>query len=309
MCYSAMLVQSWHAYLRLTGAQMDLDQFVEVFGARAAGSSIRIPRGLDLALLRSDRPEHAPLRDAIRTYRRAAAAKLEAELFEQRRRLADAERALGSRTTKKALENRRIASSRITNALARLPLLAGEDPHENDWRIFPMTYAPLVTDVDGVRRVRLARYHCRQDDKSPAIDRELPGLYNARRDSLDRFWSRQFGRHHGLLFAESFFENVERNGANAVLHFTPRPQGPMRIACLAAEWTDPQGGPGLLSFAAITDEPPAEVAAAGHDRMIVIIRPDNVDAWLRPAGRPRSELQKILSDRESRHYDHEVRAA
>ncbi|RYG86503.1 hypothetical protein EON77_03700, partial [bacterium] len=115
-----MLVQNWHAYLRLTGAQMDLEQFVEIFGARASGDSIRIPRGLDLALLRSDRPEHEPLRESIRAWRRTSVAKLEKELFAQRKRLSDAERTLKARTTKKALEDQRIASSKVKLALAKL---------------------------------------------------------------------------------------------------------------------------------------------------------------------------------------------
>jgi hypothetical protein len=39
--------------------------------------------------------------------------------------------------------------------------------------------------------------------------------------------------------------------------------------------------PELLSFAAITDEPPAEIAA-GHDRCIIPIRPQNIHACLKP---------------------------
>lgn len=35
-----------------------------------------------------------------------------------------------------------------------------------------------------------------------------------------------------------------------------------------------------FSFAAITDEPPPEVATEGHNRGIVIDRPENFDAWL-----------------------------
>ena len=54
----------------------------------------------------------------------------------------------------------------------------------------------------------------------------------------------------------------------------------MLVACL---WSHRQEGEeSLLSFAAITDEPPAEVAAAGHDRCIIPIKPENPDAWLDP---------------------------
>jgi putative SOS response-associated peptidase YedK len=94
-----------------------------------------------------------------------------------------------------------------------------------------------------------------------------------------------------------------------VLHFVPRPADTMLIACLVASWQDPKGGAPLLSFAAITDEPPPEVAAAGHDRMIVNLKPENLDAWLAPAGRSVEELQALLADRQTPYYEHEVMAA
>src|SRR5204862_4687361 len=108
---------------------------------------------------------------------------------------------------------------------------------------------------------------------------------------------------------ESFFENVEREGKNQVLHFVPRPADTMLVACLAATWQDSRGGAPLLSFAAITDEPPAEVAAAGHDRMIINLKREHLDAWLRPQGKSSDELQAILSDRQAPYYEHEVMAA
>jgi putative SOS response-associated peptidase YedK len=65
----------------------------------------------------------------------------------------------------------------------------------------------------------------------------------------------------------------------------------------------------LLSFAAITDDPPAEVSAAGHDRMIINIKPENLDAWLQPQGKSLEEMQTILGDRQAPYYEHEVMAA
>ncbi|WP_187610445.1 hypothetical protein [Paraburkholderia sp. 31.1] len=38
----------------------------------------------------------------------------------------------------------------------------------------------------------------------------------------------------------------------------------------------------LLAFAAITDAPPREVAAAGHERCIIPIKPEHIDARLNP---------------------------
>ena len=81
----------------------------------------------------------------------------------------------------------------------------------------------------------------------------------------------------------------------------------MLIACLWSNWRAP-GQPDLLSFAAITDEPPPEVAEAGHDRCIIPIRPENVDAWLNPDRKDLRALYAILDDRERPYYEHRLAA-
>ena len=51
--------------------------------------------------------------------------------------------------------------------------------------------------------------------------------------------------------------------------------------------------------------PEPEVAAAGHDRTIINIKPEHVDAWLNP----RSELaamQAILDDKRHPFYEHRM---
>src|SRR5690606_16861299 len=131
----------------------------------------------------------------------------------------------------------------------------------------------------------------------------------ARRDSLGKYWREQFGFSHAVMLVESFFENVVRDGRNQVLHYIPKPAGTMLIACPYAQWKDPKGGKRLRAVAAIADEPAAEVAAAGHDRMIVNLKPESLDAWLTPAGRSVDELQRILADHQTPYYEHEVMAA
>jgi putative SOS response-associated peptidase YedK len=307
MCYSALVEADYRNYLRLTGAEMDLDQFLEIFSARVEDRSIRIPRALDRAFDSPRNDRERAMRAAIQAWRANEATRLEKELFTQRKRLADAERKLAAKATQAAQESRRIASNKITQALAKLPLLSGSTPHPNDARIFPMSHAPLVVR-DGPRNVvRLARYHCRPAGQPADVDRRFPGLYNARRDNLARFWRAQFGHTHGLMLVHTFFENVERDGANQVLQFVPRPPGVMYVACLYSRWRAPDGQE-LLSFAAITDEPPDEVRAAGHDRIIVNLAPSNVDRWLTPEGRSEDELQQILTERQQPYYEHRIAA-
>jgi putative SOS response-associated peptidase YedK len=159
------------------------------------------------------------------------------------------------------------------------------------------------------------RYACRPAGKPAFYDKKFPGLYNARRDNLEKFWNEQYGRHHAVMVVESFYENVHlhvkerrdlRAGEkeqNVVLQFTPNPPQTMLIACLWSHWTDSRE-PDLCSFAAITDEPPPDVAEAGHDRCIINLRPEYVDAWLTPEQRGREELRAILSDRAVSTFEH-----
>ena len=309
MCYSAQLQAAYLRYLRETGAEMDIDQFVEIFGARVSDSSIRIPRAVERWFDEPRNDAERRIKGFIDEYRAAETTKLEREVFAQKKRLADAERTLASKPTKAAAESKRIATDKIARAVERLDRLKAVKPHPAEARIFPFHYAPIVVPVGNQRRLRLARYHLRKPGEPAFIDRKLPGLYNARRDSLGKYWKELFGVSHAVMLVESFFENADREGKNQVLHFVPKPAGTMLIACLYAEWKDPKGEAPLLSFAAITDEPPAEVAAAGHDRMIINLKPENLDAWLSPQGRSLDELQKILGDRQAPYYEHEVMAA
>ena len=102
-------------------------------------------------------------------------------------------------------------------------------------------------------------------------------------------------------------ENVARDGGNVVLEFRPRPTQDMLVACLWSRWSAP-GEPDLLSFAAITDEPPPEVAAAGHDRCIVPIKEEDIDAWLRPGSSNVAAQYAILDDRQRPYYEHRLAA-
>jgi putative SOS response-associated peptidase YedK len=82
----------------------------------------------------------------------------------------------------------------------------------------------------------------------------------------------------------------------------------MYVACL---WSFQKGGEGqadLLSSAAITDDPPPEVAAAGHERCIVPIKPENVDAWLNSDPADLRALYDILEKRARPYYVHRLAA-
>ncbi len=59
---------------------------------------------------------------------------------------------------------------------------------------------------------------------------------------------------------------------------------------------------------AITDEPPPEIAATGHNRCVITLRRSNVDGWLAPEGVSLDRLDRILIDRERPFYEHRIAA-
>ena len=179
MCYSAQIQAAYMKYLRETGAEMDIDQFVEIFGARVSDSSIRIPRAVERWFDEPKNEGERKVKAFIDEYRAAETTKLEREVFTQKKRLADAERTLASKPSKAATESKRIAGNKIEQAMTRLERLKAVKPHVAEARIFPMHYAPIVMQ-DGDRRVmRLGRYHCRKSGERDSVDRQLPGLYNS----------------------------------------------------------------------------------------------------------------------------------
>jgi putative SOS response-associated peptidase YedK len=117
----------------------------------------------------------------------------------------------------------------------------------------------------------------------------------------------------------AFYENVSRHrlegrelakgekDENVVLEFKPNPTQDMLVACLWAHWQG-RGESDLLSFAAITDEPPPEVAAAGHDRCIIPIKPENIDAWLSSDPANLAAQYAILDDRNRPYFAHQLAA-
>jgi hypothetical protein len=131
-------------------------------------------------------------------------------LFKQRTRLADAERILQTKTTKAAVESKRIATTKIDGALRRLDDLRRTEPVERDSRIFPGHYAPVMVMENGRRVTKPMRYQCRPACKPAIYDVKYPGTYNARRDNLEGFWKGLFGYTHGLMLVTAFYENVSR---------------------------------------------------------------------------------------------------
>lgn len=319
MCYSAMLEQDLKSLGRLFKAHVDHARFEALFQRRVTDDTVKIPKALEANFYHPKTPAEKRIKDAIDQYRARMTNEWEAALFAQKKRLAEAERQLKVKETKKALEDQRIATNKIGWYMTKIADLKRTDLKANDSRIFPFTYAPVIVMENDEYVIRPMRYHCRPNGKPEWYDKKYDGLYNARRDNLEGFWKNLFGHHHACVVISSFFENVAlhdfekrtlRSGEkekNIVLHFNPKPATQMILACLWDHWHEPRK-PDLDSFAAITDDPPPEVAATGHNRCVIPLKMSNLRVWMKPEGQDKAELYQVLDDREHPYYAHELAA-
>jgi putative SOS response-associated peptidase YedK len=317
MCYSAQVVQMARKLSRQLGIRLDYSEVERLFFRRLEDPGVNISRGFEANFDEPANDQERRIKAAIDEYRSRVASKLETDLFSQKTRLVNAERSLNEKETKKAREEVRIATGKIAALSTKLSGLRNIEPNPEDNRIFPLVHAGVIIRREGGNLLTPMRYFCRPAGKPAYYDRQFPGLYNARRDNLEKFWGEQFGSHHAIMVVESFYENVKLHAMqhrelkagereqNVVLQFKPEPAQTMYIACLWSHWTDPKE-PDQRGFAAITDEPPADVAAAGHDRCIINLKPEHVEAWLTPENRSRKELRDLLSDRAVPVYQHEI---
>jgi putative SOS response-associated peptidase YedK len=308
MCYSAQVIQTVRKLHRQLGIRLDYLEAEKLFMRRLDDPGILISRGFEANFEEPVDDQGRRIKAAIDEHRARMAAKFEKDLFSQKTRLVNAERSLKDKETKKAREDVRIAGKKIETLAQKLSDLRRNETRAEDNRIFPLVYTGVVIRQDGENLLTPMRYLCRQAGKPSFYDKKFPGLYNARRDNLEKFWKEQFGHHHALMVAESFFENVQSpSQQNIVLQFTPQPAQNMLIACLYSHWSG-ANEPDVRGFAAITDEPPSEVAAAGHDRCVISLKPENVEAWLTPEGRSAQQLQAMLSDRPLAVFQHSLAA-
>jgi len=315
MCYSALVEQNLKAIARRTQATVDIEMFDDLFARRADGEDIKLAKALEANFLAPASGTEKRILKSIQSFQADQTKEWETELFKQKKRLADAERSLGKKVTKKAESDQRIAGNKIEWLKTKLSNLKRTEPKSGDGRIFPFWYAPVVVQEGKERLIRPMRYHLRAHGKPANTDSRYPGLYNARRDNLEGYWKALFGSHHAICLVKSFYENVALNdfekrelapgekARNLVLHFNPQPASDMLVACLWDVW-EKKGGPDLYSFAAITDEPPPEVAATGHNRCIIPLKPELIEPWM-TGGAPLADYDEMLDDRERPFYTHE----
>ena len=311
MCYSAQIHSDYKRLVRLHGPIMDLDAFAKLWIRENGQERDRIPKGL-IDTLRSNLPKDAVAQmDALLAKDEQ---EWQQELFKQTKRKADNERKLAVKHTKTAETEAARATRKVDQLKRWIADLHRSELLPRDWQFYPQWWVPVLIRENDRYVIRPMRYQLRKPGLPASSDftrtGQMSGTYNARRDNLERYWRQQFGYTHGLIMVDTFFENVEGpDGKNQRIQFRPSTGEPMLVACLWANWTDPEGTlPDLPCFAAITDEPEPEVAAAGHDRTIINIKSEHVDAWLNPDPGNLEALYAIFDDKQHPFYEHRIAA-
>lgn len=321
MCYSAEVWADFHKYQRF-GGKLDVKAFVDLFFEQGKkGTFTRlVPKAVRDAFVHPKTEDEKTVHDAALEALRGVALHYEEIIAKQTERLSEAKEKLAKKPTKTASNDARIAQNKIDDAKHRIQDLELHAESVGWGRIWPGRYCPvLIRDpATGQRVIVPMRYRCRLIGWTEKDERIKPGTYNARIDSLKTAWRGIFGHFHGLVVASRFYESVllhdnqQRQLApgereqNIEIVFNPEPAQDMLLACLWRYVQPDTGEPGFYTFAAVTRDPPPEVAAAGHNRCIIPIRPENVDAWLDPNPKDLGAQYAILKDPIDAYYQHEI---
>jgi putative SOS response-associated peptidase YedK len=175
-------------------------------------------------------------------------------------------------------------------ALAELLQLPSQPALPLRYNIAPTQPVPVARDGAGGRELVLARWglvpHWAQD---PSIGNRL---INARSETVAEKPSFRdaFRKRRCLVPATGFYESLASPGGKQPFHFRLLGGRPFAFAGLWERWD--KGAEPVESCTILTTEANAVVRPV-HERMPVILRPEDFAGWLDPLGNP-AALQALL---------------
>lgn len=304
MCYSAMIEADLRKLQKKFNVKIDWESFDEAYNIRMKYDQAMIPSGLDSYIIKNaETPLQKRLAKMAKEHYKGEIEKFSAKLKKYEQDVLDFEAKLKAGSKAKDLKTK-LEKRRETVEWHKEKIDYYERIEETGApRVFPNFYAPVIIKDGKEELIRLMRYHlCPKNGKE--LNAFQYNLFNARRDKLleSRTWKPVFGKKHAIFPFLRFYESVEgKNGEAKIIYFEPRDQD---IMWSAAIYEESKIAPGLIrSFAAITDEPPPEVSAAGHDRCPVFLSEDKFERWLEPQESP-LELVELLTSVVPAYFEH-----
>jgi putative SOS response-associated peptidase YedK len=174
-------------------------------------------------------------------------------------------------------------------------------PLAERYNVAPAQAVLAVRETSGVREATFFKWGLVPSwAKDPGIGNKL---INARSETVTEKPSFRgaFARRRVLVPADGFFEWSRRGDSKRPFYFHMRDGEPFAIAGLWERW-EGEGGP-LETCTLLTTEA-NELLAPYHDRMPVILRPEDYDLWLGVGAASPNQLIPLL-----RPYPHEEMSA
>lgn len=311
MCYSAMVYSEYQSVCRNYGGDIGWSDFRDLVRERERSFdmedslSIRIPDGLVAGLIAQGGTAAAEIALYQRRWKVAEQRLLKQAIEDAGAELLDAETKLKAKATKAKQNAVGVKKRKLDKAKAALE--NASRPPGDSYRIYPYYFAPILIEDAGKRLIVPARYRI-----LPRTGVEVPdnyNVFNSRRDTLQirRNWKPLFGKQHAIFPFQNFYEWVERGEEKVEIKFHPDGRDGMHAASLFEIYKHPDLGE-IRSFSMVTDEPPEEVALAGHDRCPVYLSYDKIDQWLQPKGQSLQQLDGLLDHKERCYYSHAIAA-
>jgi putative SOS response-associated peptidase YedK len=215
-------------------------------------------------------------------------------------------------TSREAIPRRRSMCGRFEihaalEIIGRIFAIAPADVSINyrpSYNAAPTNDVPVILQ-NGKRRLVLCRWGF-----IPSWSREEKtafALINARAETVAEkpAFSQAFRRQRCIVIADGFYEWRKSGKTRTPQHIHLKSMQPMGLAGLYNFWTSPEGERICTCTIIVTDA--NELIAPIHDRMPVILNPDEYDRWLDPGLQEAEALQPLLKPYPSEELElHEV---
>lgn len=158
----------------------------------------------------------------------------------------------------------------------------------SNWNTAPTQVMPVVAEIDGKRAVEPMKWGLvPMWSKEPQVKY---ATFNARAEDLfEKPTWRGPAKHHRCLIPATGFYEWKRLGSEKQPTFIhPKDQKYFAFAGVFDEWHGE-----LLTYSIVTTTPNKEMSEI-HNRMPVILHPDEWDAWLEPSLQTRDSLEPLL---------------
>lgn len=172
-------------------------------------------------------------------------------------------------------------------------LQSGADiPLRPSYNIAPTQEIPVVVNEEGNRLITCRWGLVPPWSKDPSIGSRM---INARAETLAEkpSFKEPLKKHRCLIVTDGFYEWKKTDGGKVPVYITMKDGRPFGFAGLFSDWRPTEGE--IIRTCTIVTSEPNELLEPIHNRMPVIIKPDDRDIWLDPDEHDPSRLTPLLA--------------